>query len=87
MLSEIGSWRRHENSVRFVGSSRVTFSSRPLGVVLDRFIRTSPRVRNLNFRFADHPGARSAGSHIGGLGVIRQVEARQSNFRWCVTLD
>jgi hypothetical protein len=25
----------------------------PLGVVLDRFIRTSPRVRSLNFRFAD----------------------------------
>ena len=33
----------------------MTFSSRPLGVVLDRFIRTSPRVRSLNFRFADHP--------------------------------
>lgn len=30
------------------------FSSRLLGVVLDRFIRTSPRVRSLNFRFADN---------------------------------
>ena len=27
-------------------------SSGPLGVVLDRFIRTSPGVRNLNFRLS-----------------------------------
>ena len=38
----------------------MTFSSRPLGVVLDRFIRTSPRVRSLNFRFADHTPGGSA---------------------------
>jgi hypothetical protein len=30
----------------------LTFSSRPLDVVLDRFIRASPQVRSLNFRFA-----------------------------------
>ena len=40
---------------RASAAGRVTFGSRPLGVVLDRFIRTSPRVRSLNFRFADDP--------------------------------
>src|ERR1043166_90094 len=37
-------------------ASRLTFRSRPLDVVLDRFIRMSPPVRSLNFRFADNPG-------------------------------
>ena len=47
-------------------ASRLTFSSRLWGVVLDGFIRTSPRVRSVNFRFADGPRGTSQNTGPSG---------------------
>jgi len=51
MLGGIGSWRRHGSNGRFAASKPLDVQLK--SVVLARFIRTPPRVRSLNFRFAD----------------------------------
>lgn len=51
MQSEIVSWRRRGSNGRFVVSKPLDVQLTSLGVVLDRFTRTSPR--SLNFRFAN----------------------------------
>ncbi len=70
MPSVTGSWRRHESNGSFVASKPLDVQLMPVGrgFTCDGFInRTSPRVRSLNFRFADENEAAGAADAARGV--------------------